>query len=117
MPRGKRDTIQNTTTPANAAPNSIWAMMTGADPERLAEWDYNTGALAVLVGETLQTGAAITFGAKRDLSGMSVRVFADGAVVLQQYFDNCFELNEWIEQTGTKLREMRLRSEQKTGQP
>ncbi len=111
----KPDSIQAKTTPANATPGSVWALMTGADPEKLAQWDYHHEHMVGFIAEAMATGAAVTFGAKRDLSGMSVRVFANGAVVLQAYFDNVFDLNETIEGWYHKLRTVRLAEESKGG--
>lgn len=106
MPR-RNPTIQETTTPANAQPNSIWAMMNGSTPEQLHAWDWHHENLAALLGETLQTGAAITIGAKRDLSGIAVRVFHEGAVQLQYYTDNVFDFNEWAGDIAAKLKAAR----------
>jgi hypothetical protein len=106
MPR-RNPTLQQTTTPANAQPGSIWAMMTGATPEQLHAWDWHLENLGALIGEALQTGAAITIGAKRDLSGISVRVFHEGAVQLQYYCDNVFDFNEWSGDIAAKLKAAR----------
>lgn len=98
---------QDRVTTENATRGDVWALMTGADAERLCDWDYHPDHLIRLVAEVMQTGAAITFGGKQDLSGMGVRILANKKVVMQKYTDNVFDLNEWLEETGAKLQKLR----------
>lgn len=107
MPHKPKREFKDTRTPDNVTPGSIWSMSAENDIRGLAAWLIEGEFAAAAIAEILGTGAAITFGALRSGTGMSVRILHEGRVVHQRFFDDAFDLNQELQALAARGREDR----------